>query len=124
MINNGFKDLLAWQKAVQLATLIYKCTDDFPSKEIYGLTSQMRRASVSISSNIAEGYRRKNPKEYAHFVKIAFGSASELETQLIIAENIGYLSKQSKDLIEPLLSESLRLLNGLTDYLNKSQKLQ
>lgn len=118
MLKNGYQDLLAWQKAVQLATLIYKCTDNFPSKEIFGLTNQMRRAAISIPSNIAEGYRRKNQKEYCHFVRIAYGSASKLETQVIIAENIKYISELSKNEIKPLLDEVSKLINGLLNYLN------
>lgn len=116
--NSGYQDLLAWQKAIQLASLIYMYTDRFPSKEQFGLTNQMRRAVVSISSNIAEGYRRKTKKEYGYFVRIAYGSASELETQIIIAKNVGYLSTESQNQITAVLDETSKLIKGLADYLH------
>jgi four helix bundle protein len=117
MSKNAYKDLVAWQKAVQLASIIYKCTDNFPNKEQFGITNQMRRAVVSISSNIAEGYRRRTRKEYCHFVRIAYGSVSELETQVIIAGNIGYLPPDSKNQIAPIIDETSKLIKGLIDYL-------
>jgi four helix bundle protein len=118
-IEQGYKRIIAWQKAVQLTTVIYKITDQFPQKELYGLSSQMRRASISIASNIAEGYRRKTTKDYENFVRIAYGSASELETQLIIAEQIGYLNKQMMSSVETILIDVLKLLNNLSFSLRK-----
>lgn len=115
----GYKRIIAWQKAIQLTTAIYKVTDQFPQKEIYGLSSQMRRASVSIASNIAEGYRRKTTKDYEHFVRIAYGSASELETQLIIADRVGYLNGQMTSSVETILTDVLKLLNNLSFSLQK-----
>lgn len=87
---------------------------------MYGLTSQMRRAVISIPSNIAEGYRRKTTKDYENFVRIAFGSASELETQLIIAETIGYLTNQERLFLDASLQEVLRLVNSLASALRKN----
>jgi four helix bundle protein len=90
----GFRDLLVWQRAVDLAVLIYKVTDQFPKSEMYGLTNQMRRASVSVASNIAEGYNRTQA-ELRHFLEIVRGSLAELETQLEIAQRIGFLPPQA-----------------------------
>jgi four helix bundle protein len=88
MFVKSFKQLIVWQKSVELAKIIYLITNDFPRSEIYGLTSQMRRAAVSIPSNIAEGKRRKTLKDYLQFLHIADGSAAELETQIIIAKDL------------------------------------
>ncbi len=114
MTPQGYKRIIAWQKSIELTTIIYEITDYFPSREHYGLTSQMRRAAVSIPSNIAEGYRRKTTKDYESFFRIAFGSASELETQIIIAGRIGYLNAHTQQLVEAALEEVLKLLSGLS----------
>jgi len=84
-MENGFKSLIVWKKSMTLATVIFNLTKRFPKGEQYGLTSQMRRAAISIPSNIAEGSRRSSKKEYAQFLRIACGSAVELETQLLLA---------------------------------------
>jgi four helix bundle protein len=94
----SFRDLLVWQRAVDLAVHIYKVTEQFPKSEMYGLTNQMRRASVSVASNIAEGYNRSQA-ELRHFLEIARGSLAELETQLEIAQRIGYLPPAYTDLL-------------------------
>jgi four helix bundle protein len=88
MYIQSFKQLIVWQKSIQLAKEIYKATESFPKSEMYGLTSQMRRCSVSIPSNIAEGKKRGTKKDFAQFLRIADGSAAELETQITIAEAI------------------------------------
>lgn len=85
------KDLDVWKLSVELVLDIYKITKNFPKEEIYGLTSQIRRSAISIPSNIAEGAGRNSKKEYVHFLYNSMGSLSELETQLMIAEKIGYL---------------------------------
>jgi len=85
----SYKELTAYQKAYQLVVLIYKMTSSFPKAELYGLTSQMRRSAVSIPSNMAEGYMRGS-KEYTQFLKIALGSAAELETQLSLSKDLGF----------------------------------
>ena len=87
-----YKDLVVWQKSITLVVEIYAITALFPSEEKFGLVSQMRRAAVSIPSNIAEGYARKNRKENAQFINIAFGSGAELETQIIIAKRVNFQS--------------------------------
>ena len=110
MGTQSFKDLIVWQKARDLAVLIYKLTEQFPKSELYGLTSQMRRAAISISSNIAESYHRFHSKEKQQFLAIAFGSGSELESQMEIAKvlfpDLNY--KQSED----LLLEVMKILNS------------
>jgi four helix bundle protein len=90
----GYQDLEVWQKAMGLAENVYNCTMAFPKEEIYGLTSQIRRAAISIPSNIAEGASRAGTKEFLQFLHVARGSASELETQLLLAEKLG-ISRQS-----------------------------
>ncbi len=92
----SFRDLMVWQHAVDLTVHIYKATDQFPKSEMYGLTNQMRRAGVSVASNIAEGYNRSQA-ELSHFLEIARGSLAELETQLEIARRISYLSQTDYD---------------------------
>lgn len=92
---NNFRELRVWQRAVDLATKIYEKTKTLPKTERYGLTSQMRRCSVSISSNIAEGAGRRSNKEFKHFLDVATGSCYELETQLIISKNLDYLKEES-----------------------------
>lgn len=96
---HNFKELRVWQMSVELATDIYQLTNSYPNNEIYGLTSQIRRCSVSVSSNIAEGAGRFSKKEFRHFLNIAYGSAFELETQLIISKNLKYVDD---DTFEPL----------------------
>lgn len=107
------KDLDVWRKAIDFVTTIYKSTGSFPNREIYGLTSQIRRSAVSIPSNIAEGAARKSASEFKQFLYIALASAAELETQLIIANNLEYLKdNESQTLIAELYSIS-RMLQGL-----------
>lgn len=88
MVATTFKDLIVWQKSIVLVRQVYELCEELPDKEKFGLSSQMRRAAVSVPSNIAEGYRRRNRKEYLQFLGIASGSAAELETQLIITNDI------------------------------------
>ena len=93
------KDLIVWQKSMALVKELYQISHSFPKEEIYGITSQMRRAAVSIPSNIAEGYGRGHEKELIQFLYIALGSASELETQLIICKEIAYLTLETQLII-------------------------
>lgn len=108
---SDYKELEAWQVAMGLAEMIYCLTRDFPKEEVYGLTAQIRRAAVSIPSNLAEGASRAGNKEFLHFLHVARGSASELETQLLLAVTLGYL-RESTDLLATL-SSTRRLINGL-----------
>jgi len=110
---NSARDLNVWKEAMNLVKQVYIETKKFPKEEIYGITNQIRRAAVSIPSNIAEGNGRKNRKEYINFLSIANGSLMELETQLIISENIGYLDKKNMDILLKQVELVSRLLNGL-----------
>ena len=89
---NSFRDLLVWQKGIVLVTEIYSLTNKFPKEEQFGIISQIRRCAVSISSNIAEGAARKSVKEFKQFLYISLGSASELDTQLIISQNLNFMT--------------------------------
>lgn len=110
----SYKELIVWQKSIRLVKEVFILTDNFPKSELYGLTSQMRRAAISIPSNIAEGYGRKSPKEYAQFYSISYGSVLELETQLIIAQELQFTDPKKFDTVEALLEEVARMLNSMT----------
>ena len=109
----SYKDLIAYQKAYELALNIYKVTKDFPKIEQFGLVSQMRRASVSIPSNIAEGYRRKYRKEYIQFLNIAYGSSGELETQISLSHDLAILDDTNFKTLQGLIEEVSKLLFSL-----------
>ncbi len=108
------KDLIVWQKSILLVKEIFILTDSFPQSEKFGITNQMRRAAVSIPSNIAEGYGRKSTKSFNQFCSIAYGSALELETQMIISKELELGTNNSFTLSEDLLLEVLKMLNKLT----------
>lgn len=107
----SYENLIVWKKSMDLVVLIYKLTDNFPKEEIYGLTSQMRRASVSIPSNIAEGSRRSSRKDFRNFLLNAYGSGAEIETQIKIAKRLQFNKNADYSEIENLLSEIMRMLN-------------
>ncbi len=104
------KDLLVWQKSIQITACIYEVTGQFPTEEKFGLVSQMRRCAVSIASNIAEGYARRNIKENKQFVSIAYGSAVELDTQLIICGILKLIEEKQLQQIQNLLEEIKKML--------------
>jgi four helix bundle protein len=108
-----FKELKVWTKAHQLALHLYTATRDFPRQEVYGLTSQMRRAAVSIAANIAEGCGRRSDGELARFLQIARGSASELEYHLLLARDLGFLNEEEHQRMELKLIEVQRMLPAL-----------
>ena len=110
------KDLDVWKESINLVEYIYRITSSYPKNETYGLISQMRRASISIPSNIAEGAGRKSSKEFARFISIAQGSLSELETQLIISVRLNYIQDYNENQIEVLQ----KLMNGLIRYLKQN----
>ena len=116
MKTNSFKDLIVWQKSYRLVLEIYKMTEGFPKTETYGLSQQIRRAAVSIPSNIAEGYGRKHKAEYNQFLSIAYGSLLEVETQYSLSVDLKYTNKC--ELIETLLKEVgamlYRMLNPIS----------
>jgi len=118
---DAYRDLIAWQKATSLALEVYQSTQTFPKDEIYGLTSQMRRAAVSIASNIAEGKGRYSRKEFVLYR--ARGSLLELETQLLIAAELHYLDSVIAKRIEMKTTELGRILNGLTKSIRESSNL-
>lgn len=113
----SYKDLIIWQKGIQIVNLTYQLISDFPKDELYALSSQIKRASVSIPSNIAEGYGRQSTQSYISFVKIARGSLFELETQLIIARQLNFISNEKKyiELLNLILEEN-KMINS---FLNK-----
>lgn len=112
-----FKDLIVWNKAVNLVTVIYDLTKDFPKDEIFGLTSQIRRAAVSIPANIAEGRFRGSRKDFVQFLRIAYASGAELETELIISENLSFGNKNKLRDANDELSEIMRMLNVMISKL-------
>jgi len=115
----SYRDLEVWQKAMDLVVECYRITNKFPRSELYGLTSQLRRAAVSVPSNIAEGRERQHTKEFVQHLAIAYGSLAELETHLQIAQRLTYLdSRQVRQVLEKT-SEVGRMLNGLRRSLGK-----
>jgi four helix bundle protein len=108
-----FKELKVWQKAVDLATLTYQITKSFPGEERYGLTAQINRSVISIASNVAEGAGRNSKKEFVNFLSIAAGSSYELETQLLIACNLKYLSKENLDRLAFTIEEVQKMIYAL-----------
>lgn len=118
-MGRSYKDLVVWQKAMELVTAVYRATTSFPKDELFGITSQLRRAAVSIPSNIAEGQGRLSEKEFRFFLGQARGSLMEVETQLQIAENLGYLEKQVTETLFRMCAEVGRILNGLLASVSK-----
>lgn len=112
----GHRGLVAWQKAMELVTEIYRVTRDFPKDELYGLVSQLRRAAVSVPSNLAEGYGRNSRKEFHQFVGVARGSLAEVETQIEIAKNLHYVSQESCSELLSRVDEVGRVLTGLREW--------
>jgi len=114
---SDYKELDVWQKALELVTDTYRLSSEFPESEKFGLTNQMRRASVSIPSNIAEGSARHHAKDFIHFLRIADGSAAELETQLIISEKLGFTAN-----IDPMLNELTVIRRMLAAFIKSLRK--
>jgi four helix bundle protein len=112
-MSESFRNLTVWERAIQLTVAIYKLTSSFPDSERFGLVNQLRRASVSVASNIAEGYGRSTKGEYIQFLGHARGSNSEVETQIVIAKALGFGSKQMLKMNEELCSEVGRMLGAL-----------
>lgn len=114
-MSHRYQDLIAWQKAKRLATEIYRATESFPKAEMYGLTSQLRRAAVSVPSNIAEGEGRLTKGEFCHFLGLARGSLLELETQLAIALELEMVEETEHQRLQEMSEEVCRIVNGLID---------
>jgi four helix bundle protein len=122
MAVQSYRELIVWQKAMDLVEAVYRATVRFPREEIYGLTGQMRRAAVSIPSNVAEGQGRNTTRDFLHFLSIAQESVKEVETQVLIAERLAYVTKQvGAGLIEQT-AEVGRLLSGLSNSLKKRNR--
>ncbi len=112
MLKN-YKDLNVWQKSYELCLKVYRITAKFPNEERYGLTSQIRRSAVSIPSNIAEGYGRKTTADYVRMLYISYGSVCELETQILLAGDLGYIEKSELDTAKENIAEIERMLKAL-----------
>jgi four helix bundle protein len=117
----SFRDLIAWQKAMDLADMVYDLTERFPPRELFGLASQMRRSAVSIPSNIAEGSRRKTPG-YVHHLVIALGSHAELDTQCELASRRRFITAENRSRLEDLLAEVGRVTHGLVRSLDSESE--
>ncbi len=120
MASHGYRELVVWQKAMHLVTEIYRATEVFPQSERFGLQSQIRRAVVSIPSNIAEGQGRDSNKEFVHHLSFAYGSLMEAETQLQIAVNLGYIETSRVERLLEDAAEIGRMLNGLSRSIRQS----
>ncbi|NIO55079.1 MAG: four helix bundle protein [Deltaproteobacteria bacterium] len=116
-----YKDLKVWQKAYLLCLEVYQITQSFPEEEIYGLVPQMRRASVSIVSNIAEGYGRKTKGDYIRMLYISYGSVCELETQLLLSGDLGFVVDERLNSLIEMIREVERMLKGLIRSLERKK---
>jgi len=119
MSHTSYRDLEVWQKSMDLVVECYKITKTFPKSEIYGLSSQLQRAAVSIPANIAEGRERQHRKEFIQHISIAYASLAELETHIQIAERLDYLESNNANQLLEKTSEVARMLNGLRNSLSK-----
>lgn len=113
----NFKELLVWKKSIEFVTEIYEITASFPSEEKFGLVSQIRRSAVSIPSNIAGGNARRSSADYIQFLKIARGSGAEVETQIIISKNLGFIEEVKSEELTSKITEIMKMINGLINYL-------
>ncbi len=123
MLLKKYQQLIAWQKAIDLVSDVYSLTSAFPGDEIYGLTSQLRRAAVSIPSNIAEGQGRATKGEFIQFLCHARGSLYEVETQIVISRKLGYITVEQQESLVHTLSELGRILNGLITSLQQKKPI-
>ncbi len=116
-MGQSYRDLIAWQKSIDLVVDVYRTTQPFPKDELYGLVSQLRRAAVSVPSNIAEGQARKSPAEFRHFLHNSSGSLMEVETQLTISRLLGYITADAEAALLSKTNEIGRIINGLLSSL-------
>ncbi len=119
---NSYKDLIVWQKAMNLVIEVYKITQKFPKNEQFCLTQQIRRSAISIPSNIAEGRKRSSKKDYLRFLSIAYGSCAELETQLEISSRLIYVTEENFKKVSSLLTEIIKMLNKMITTLKRVQR--
>jgi four helix bundle protein len=120
MLGRSYQDLIGWKKSIALVTEVYRSTQSFPRPETYGLTSQIRRAAISIPSNIAEGQGRRSRGEFKQFLGHARGSVFELESQIIIARNLGYMEDAQAESLLNQIAELGRIINGLLSSLDRA----
>ena len=114
----SYRDLLIWQRGIELAKAVYEITRTFPSYERYGLSNQLQRAAVSIPSNIAEGQARQHRREFRRYLRIALGSLAEVDTQLFLAQELGYFSEGRGNEIQMMIVELRKMIFGLIDRLS------
>jgi len=114
----SFKELKVWQKGIEVVEKVYKATASFPEEERYGLSAQMRRAAVSIPSNIAEGHLRKTTKDFKQFLSIARGSCAELQTQIIIAHKLGFVEQSDFENLSSIMTELSKMLSSFYSKIN------
>jgi four helix bundle protein len=117
-----YKDLDIWRKSIALCDNVYKTTRDFPKEELFGLTNQLRRASISIPSNIAEGFGRKTQQQFIYFLQISLGSTFEIETQLIIAQKQEYVNKGQLQGLLQEVEDVKKLINGMIRHYKRNTK--
>ncbi|MDR1999936.1 MAG: four helix bundle protein [Zoogloeaceae bacterium] len=117
---SGYRDLKVWQAAMQLAEAAYRLSAAFPKHEVYGLVSQIRRSAVSVPSNIAEGHGRNSLKEFVYFLGVALGSLAELETQLMLSCQVGYLKQEAINAILQISDETGKMIRGLQKSLTST----
>lgn len=117
----SYKDLIAWQKGIELTTIIYKTLSSFPVEEKYGLISQISRSATSIPANIAEGWGRDSSQNFINYLKIAKGSLYELETHLIVSKNINYISAETLEDVQIKIDEISKIINGLIKSIQLSK---
>ena len=118
------ENLEVWSRAIEFVVTVYKETSEFPKEEKFGLTSQIRRAAVSVPANIAEGAARQSSKEFSHFLFIAQGSASELETELLIAQRLGYLEQNAYEGMYKEINTIARMIVGLSQHLKRKVTME
>ena len=119
MQNSNYRQLIAWQKAIDLCVVLYEMTESFPRSELFGIVAQLRRAGVSVPSNIAEGRGRGSARDYRRFLLHARGSLFEIETQIEIAARLRFIKRNEADALLEQTGEVVRVVNGLLQYLNR-----
>ena len=110
---NSYHDLIVWKKGMELAKNVYLVTEEFPKSEIYGLTNQLRRAAISVPSNIAEGHSRHSTAEFSHFLRISLGSLAELDTQLILSKELDYIPQDTLNQFNDRISDLRKMIHAL-----------
>lgn len=115
----SYKDLLAWQKAMDLVELVYELTRQFPREELFGLATSLRRAAVSIPSKIADGHERDNTREFIHYLSVARGALSEVETQIEVAKRLAYINEEQQAEFTRLASDTGKIVNGLMNSMER-----